>query len=372
MSQKDRILVGMSGGVDSSAVCMLLQDEGYEVVGLTLRMWDVPAQFTSPGQEEPNHILEARELAERLGIEHHTLDIREAFRAEVVQAYIDEYLRGRTPNPCVMCNRFFKWKYLLEEADRLHCNRIATGHYARIVYRNDKPLLACGVDKKKDQSYFLWRLTEEQLARTILPLGNRDKQEIKEYVRLKGFEQKATKKESMEACFVPDDYRDFLREMVPGLDSQVEGGYFVDSVGRKLGQHKGYPFYTIGQRKGLEIALGHPAYVIRINAGKNTIRLGTAEELMQQTALLSGVRFDKQYIPENNITVRIRYRSAAVEATIEPQDDGNAIVHFATPVSALTPGQSAVIYDGDVVIGGGIIEDCKQLKKYHNKCTNDF
>ncbi|MBR3951121.1 MAG: tRNA 2-thiouridine(34) synthase MnmA [Bacteroidaceae bacterium] len=372
MSQKERILVGMSGGVDSSAVCMLLQDEGYEVVGLTLRMWDVPAQFTSPGQEEPNHILEARELAERLGIEHHTLDIREAFRAEVVQAYIDEYLRGRTPNPCVMCNRFFKWKYLLEEADRLHCNRIATGHYARIVYRNDKPLLACGVDKKKDQSYFLWRLTEEQLARTILPLGNREKQEIKEYVRLKGFEQKATKKESMEACFVPDDYRDFLREMVPGLDSQVEGGYFVDSVGRKLGQHKGYPFYTIGQRKGLEIALGHPAYVIRINAGKNTIRLGTAEELMQQTALLSGVRFDKQYIPENNLTVRIRYRSAAVEANIELQEDGNAIVHFATPISALTPGQSAVIYDGDVVIGGGIIEDSKQLKKYHNKCTNEF
>lgn len=372
MSQKERILVGMSGGVDSSAVCMLLQDEGYEVVGLTLRMWDVPSQFSSPEQVEPNHILEARELAERLGIEHHTLDIREAFRAEVVQSYIDEYLRGRTPNPCVMCNRFFKWKYLLEEADRLQCKRIATGHYARIVQRDGKPMLACGVDKKKDQSYFLWRLTEEQLARTIFPLGNRDKQEIKEYVTRKGFEQKASKKESMEACFVPDDYRDFLREMVPNLDSQVEGGYFVDSVGRKLGQHKGYPFYTIGQRKGLEIALGHPAYVIRINAGKNTIRLGKAEELMQQTALLSGVRFDSRYIPQQGLKVRIRYRSSAVEATIEPQDDGNAIVHFASPVSALTPGQSAVIYDDDVVVGGGIIEDSKQLKKYHSKCTSEF
>ena len=175
-------MVGMSGGVDSSAVCMLLQDEGFEVVGLTLRMWDVPAQFSSPHQEEPNHILEARELAYRLGIEHHTLDIREAFRAEVVQAYIDEYMRGRTPNPCVMCNRFFKWKYLLDEADRLHCNRIATGHYARIIDHDGKPMLACGVDNKKDQSYFLWRLTEEQLSRTIFPLGGRDKQEIKEYV----------------------------------------------------------------------------------------------------------------------------------------------------------------------------------------------
>ena len=364
MTTKERILVGMSGGVDSSAVCMLLQDEGFEVVGLTLRMWDVPAQFSSPHQEEPNHILEARELANRLGIEHHTLDIREAFRAEVVQAYIDEYMRGRTPNPCVMCNRFFKWKYLLDEADRLHCNRIATGHYARIIDHDGKPMLACGVDNKKDQSYFLWRLTEEQLSRTIFPLGGRDKQEIKEYVRQKGFVQKAEKKESMEACFVPDDYRDFLREMVPDLDSQVAGGYYVDAQGRKIGRHKGYPFYTIGQRKGLEIALGHPAYVIRINPAKNTIRLGNAEELLQQTALLTGVRFDSKYEPREQLAVRIRYRSTPVEATIEMVDDGNAIVHFAAPVSALTPGQSAVIYDGDIVVGGGIIEDPKLLKKY--------
>lgn len=366
MIQKERILVGMSGGVDSSAVCMLLQDEGYEVVGLTLRMWDVPSQFSTPQQEEPNHIIEARELANRLGIEHHTLDIREEFRREVVQDYIDEYMRGRTPNPCVMCNRFFKWKYLLDEANRLQCHRIATGHYARIVDCDGTPMLARGIDPKKDQSYFLWRLTQEQLERTIFPLGNRDKQEIKEYVRQKGFEQKATKKESMEACFVPDDYRDFLREMIPQLDEQVKGGYFVDNLGRKLGHHKGYPFYTIGQRKGLEIALGHPAYVIRINAGKNTIRLGTAEELLQQTAILSGVHYNTQYRPHNPLTVRIRYRSAAIEASIEMQDDGHAIVHFASPVSALTPGQSAVIYDGDVVVGGGIIEDNKLLKKYQH------
>lgn len=367
MLQKERILVGMSGGVDSSAVCMLLQDEGYEVVGLTLRMWDTPNQFASSSQQEPNHILEARELAQKLGIEHHTLDIRQAFRNEVVQEFIDEYLRGRTPNPCVMCNRFFKWKYLLEEADRLHCSRVATGHYARIVECDGSVMLACGVDKKKDQSYFLWRLTPEQLQRTLFPLGNRTKEEIKEYVRSKGFEQKAAKKESMEACFVPDDYRDFLREMLPDLDSRVAGGYFVDAQGRKLGQHKGFPFYTIGQRKGLEIALGHPAYVVRINAAKNTIRLGGAEELLQTTAVLSGVRFAPAYTPQSALAVRIRYRSAAVEAAIEMQEDGNAIVYFATPVSALTPGQSAVIYDGDVVVGGGIIEDTKLLKKYLTK-----
>lgn len=364
MAQKKRVLVGMSGGVDSSAVCMMLQDEGYEVVGLTLRMWDVPSQFNSPDQVEPNHILEARELAQKLGIVHHTLDIRKAFRTEVVQAFIDEYMRGRTPNPCVMCNRFFKWKYLLDEADRLQCDMVATGHYARIIERDGRPMLACGTDRKKDQSYFLWRLTEEQLSRTIFPLGERDKQDIKEYVRQKGFTQKAEKKESMEACFVPDDYRDFLREMVPNLDEQVNGGFFVDEKGRKLGQHKGYPFYTIGQRKGLEIALGHPAYVIRINAAKNTIRLGNADELLQSTALLSNLRFDPEYKPQTQLAVRIRYRSNAVEATIECQDDGYAIVNFATPVSALTPGQSAVIYDGDVVVGGGIIEDSRLLKNY--------
>lgn len=364
MTENKRVLVGMSGGVDSSAVCMMLQDKGYEVVGLTLRMWDVPAHFNTPEQSEPNHILEARALAQALNIEHHTLDIREAFRSEVVQAFIDEYMRGRTPNPCVMCNRFFKWKYLLDEADRLHCDMVATGHYARIVERNGKPMLACGTDRKKDQSYFLWRLTEEQLSRTLFPLGEYDKQDIKEYVRQKGFVQKAEKKESMEACFVPDDYRDFLRDMVPNLDEQVGGGFFVDEKGRKLGQHKGFPFYTIGQRKGLEIALGHPAYVIRINAAKNTIRLGNAEELLQQTALLSNVRFDSDYIPQSQLAVRIRYRSNAVEATIECKENDHAVVNFASPVSALTPGQSAVIYDGDVVVGGGIIEDSRLLKNF--------
>lgn len=364
MSQKGRILVGMSGGVDSSAVCMMLQDEGYEVVGLTLRMWDVPAQFDTPQQEEPHYIIEARELAERLGIEHHTLDIRQQFRAEVVQYFIDEYMRGRTPNPCVMCNRFFKWKYLLDEADRLQCEKVATGHYARMIEHNGKYMLARGIDNNKDQSYFLWQLSEEQLSRTLFPLGNFNKQEIKEYVKAKGFEQKANKKESMEACFVPDDYRDFLREMLPDIDNRVQGGYFVDAQGRKLGQHKGYPFYTIGQRKGLEIALGHPAYVIRINASKNTIRLGTAEELTQDTAIISGTRLTPDYEPQTTLSVRIRYRSKAVEASIEPQADGMAIIRFSSPVSALTPGQSAVIYDGDVVVGGGIIEDNRLLKKY--------
>lgn len=363
MLQRQRVLVGMSGGVDSSAVCMLLQEQGYEVVGLTLRMWDHDRHFAA-NSSEPDYIIEARELASSLGMEHHTLDLRKPFREEVVQYFIDEYMRGRTPNPCVMCNRFFKWHYLISEADRLGCDKVATGHYARILPIDGVPVLACGVDTRKDQSYFLWRLTAEQLARTLFPLGSWLKSDLKEYVRTKGYVAKAAKKESMEACFVPDDYRDFLREMLPDIDERVAGGNFVDSQGRKLGVHKGYPFYTIGQRKGLEIALGHPAYVVRINPQKNTIRLGTPDELLASRALLSGVRIDERYVDSTELSVRIRYRSTALPATVTLVGDENAIVTFASPASALAPGQSAVIYEGDKVVGGGIIDDPRLLRKY--------
>lgn len=365
MLQNRRVLVGMSGGVDSSAVCMMLQEQGYEVIGLTLRMWDHERHFTF-SSSEPDYVIEARELAASLGMEHHTLDLREPFRNEVVQYFIDEYMRGRTPNPCVMCNRFFKWRYLISEADRLGCDKVATGHYARIVSVDGLPVLACGMDSHKDQSYFLWRLTTEQLERTLFPLGTWLKTDLKEYVRQKGYVAKAAKKESMEACFVPDDYRDFLREMLPDIDIRVAGGSFVDAQGRKIGMHKGYPFYTIGQRKGLEIALGHPAYVVRINAQKNTIRLGTPDELQASQALLSGIRIDNRFVHSSALSVRIRYRSNAVPASVRLVDDCHAIVTFATPVSALAPGQSAVIYEDDMVVGGGIIEDPRLLRKYEN------
>ena len=362
-----RVLVGMSGGIDSSAVCMLLEEQGYDVIGLTMRMWDIPSHFSFAGQEEPNHVLEARELASRLGIEHYTLDVRSEFRAGVVQEFIGEYLRGRTPNPCVMCNLHFKWHYLLDEADRLGCSRVATGHYARIDCENGIYMLKRGLDEKKDQSYFLWKLGQRELSRTLFPLGNWTKEEIKQYVLDRGYKEKVEKKESMEVCFIEKDYRDFLRTMLPDLQERVEGGFFVDHIGRKLGRHKGFPLYTIGQRKGLEIALGEPAYVTRINPVKNTIRLGNKKDLLASEMLLEDVLIhDKSLLSSaEELSVRIRYRSPAIAAVASPAEGDKWIVSFLEDASAVTPGQSAVFYKGDKVAGGGIIADQKFLKKYH-------
>ncbi len=357
----------MSGGIDSSAACLILQEQGYEVVGVTMRMWDLPQHFPHEGQTIPQFALEARELAEKIGIEHHILDVREEFRQTVIQSFIDEYLRGNTPNPCVMCNRQFKFHYLLQEADRLGCQWVATGHYARIEEQDGHYLLRRGIDGKKDQSYFLWRLGQEQLSRTLFPLGGITKEEIKRYVNGKGFHEKVEKKESMEVCFIPGDYRDFLREQLPDLDQRVGGGYFVDATGRKLGQHKGFPFYTIGQRKGLEIALGKPMFVTRINPIKNTIRLGERDELLARHMVITHAQesFPGAFHESEPVKVQIRYRSHALPATLQAGNfPGEWVVYFQEDASAITPGQSAVIYQEDTILGGGIIADPRLLKKY--------
>ncbi|WP_347915694.1 tRNA 2-thiouridine(34) synthase MnmA, partial [Bacteroides fragilis] len=267
MNNRDkRVLVGMSGGIDSSATCIMLQEQGYEVVGVTMRTWDVPSRFSTPGQDEPDDVLEARALAERLGIEHHVADVRKEFKQIIVKHFIDEYMQGRTPNPCVLCNPLFKERILCEWADQTNCAHISTGHYCRLEERKGKLYIVAGDDQTKDQSYFLWKLPQEILQRFLFPLGTYTKQEVREYLRQKGFEAKARGGESMEICFIEGDYRNFLRSQCPDIDTQVGPGWFVNSKGVKIGQHKGFPYYTIGQRKGLEIALGHPAYVLRINA----------------------------------------------------------------------------------------------------------
>ena len=365
-NQKEkRVLVGMSGGIDSSATCIMLQEQGYEVVGVTMRTWDVASQFATPSQEEPNFILEARALAERLGIEHHVADVREEFKQVIVKYFIDEYMQGRTPNPCVMCNPLFKERLLCEWADKMDCAWISTGHYCRLEERNGYLYIIAGDDVTKDQSYFLWRLPQEILRRFIFPLGNYTKQEVREYLKDKGFEAKAKDGESMEVCFIEGDYRDFLRQQIPDIDTKIGPGYFVDSKGVKIGQHKGFPYYTIGQRKGLGIALGHPAHVLRINAEKNTVMLGTADDLKTEYMLVEdALLVDADEVLQcENLTVRIRYRSKPIPCKVLPLENGQMLVHFLEEASAITPGQSAVFYDGQRVLGGAFIASQRKIHK---------
>ena len=365
LQKEKRVLVGMSGGIDSSATCIMLQEQGYEVVGVTMRTWDVASAFSSPEQEEPDFILEARALAERLGIEHHVADVREEFKQVIVKYFIDEYMQGRTPNPCVMCNPLFKERLLCEWADKTGCAWISTGHYCRLEERNGNRYIVAGDDTTKDQSYFLWRLPQEILRRFLFPLGNYTKQEVREYLKEKGFEAKAKGGESMEVCFIEGDYRDFLRQQCPDIDTQIGPGYFVDSKGVKIGQHKGFPYYTIGQRKGLGIALGHPAHVLRINAEKNTVMLGTADDLKAEYMLVEDAMITdmSELLECPNLTVRIRYRSKPIPCQVLPLENGQMLVRFLSEASAIAPGQSAVFYDGQRVLGGAFIASQRGIFK---------
>lgn len=364
MSEKlngSRVLVGMSGGVDSTAVCLMLLEQGYDVVGVTMRTWDNPSAFATPEQSEPDYIVEARALAERLGIEHHVADEREEFRQIIVQNFIDEYMRGRTPNPCVMCNPLFKFRVLLEWADRLKCAYIATGHYSRVEGRGGKSYIVVGDDPKKDQSYFLWRLGQDVLGRLKFPLGELTKQQVRTYLKNRGFETKAAEGESMEICFIEGDYRDFLRKQVPDIDQRIGEGKFVDVEGHTLGTHRGFAYYTIGQRKGLEIALGKPAYVIKLNPQKNTVMLGDAECLKATYMVTEKPLWvdEEEALSSDVLTVRIRYRSTPIPCQVYPLEDGRMIVKFMAEASSVTPGQSAVFYIGKRVVGGAFIDSQK-------------
>lgn len=363
--RKKKVLVGMSGGTDSSAACLLLQEAGFEVTGVTMRVWDLPRQFT-PGCDVPHFIAEAQALAARLGIAHHVADEREAFRQTVVRNFIDEYAAGRTPNPCVMCNPLFKFRVLTEWADRLGCDYIATGHYVNTETVNGKTYIRMGDDARKDQSYFLWRLSQETLCRCLFPLGGMTKTHVRAYLDNRGFSVQARQEESMEVCFVEGDYRDFLREQAPDLAKRVAGGWFVDKTGHKLGEHAGVPFYTVGQRKGLGIALGRPAYVLRLNAEKNTVVLGTEEDLLTTAFFVTGWQAAEPAVltDETRLTVRIRYHSTPTPCRCEHLDDGRLLVRLPQAASAVTPGQSAVFYVGHRLVGGGYIDSQRGIGLY--------
>jgi len=360
MSEKGRVLVAMSGGIDSSVAAMLLHDEGYEVIGMTMKTWDY--QTAGGSKKETgccslDSINDARNMAVEMGFPHYIIDIREEFGDSVIEYFTDEYMNGRTPNPCVMCNTHIKWDALLKRADKLGCDFIATGHYAQHRELNGRYYVSKGVDKKKDQSYVLFGISQKSLARTILPLGGMTKDEIRKIAIDRGFESLATKAESYEICFIPDnDYRGFLERRVKDIDLKVGKGNFELQDGKIVGEHRGYPFYTIGQRKGLGIAVGEPLYVTDINKETNTVVLGFDNELHKNAMTISKLNMLKyESIPtEMEATTKVRYHDQGTLSTIIQQDD-NVFVKFHKGVDSIAPGQAAVFYEGDDVIGGGWI-----------------
>ena len=356
-----KVLLGMSGGIDSTVSAMLLLEQGYEVVGVTFRTFDSIKESCLAKEKgccSVESIMEAKHNAEKMGFEHHIVDFRDTFRRCVIQNFIDEYMAGRTPNPCVLCNSHIKWGELMRVADEYGCDFIATGHYARIKERDGHVYLATAADTKKDQTYFLWMLTEEQLKRTIFPLGDLTKDQVREIARQHGYEKLATKRESQEICFVPDDdYRAFLRANVPDYNERVHAGEYVDAEGKVLGRHEGFVNYTIGQRKGLGIALGQRAFVTHIDATQNRVTLGTYDDLYATELRFRGyglrvTGYGLRVMGDGSpIFAKVRYRSQAVPVkTI----DGDCLT-FAAPVWGITPGQSVVLYQDDLVVGGGII-----------------
>ncbi|MDY6801632.1 MAG: tRNA 2-thiouridine(34) synthase MnmA [Bacteroidota bacterium] len=357
---KKRVLLGMSGGIDSSLAAILLLEQGFDVVGLTMEMWDNidnDPRHKSSGSHATDSVHEAKTVAKQLNIKHYTENIVDEFNQTVVCNFIDEYLDGKTPNPCVLCNTKIKWNVLLRKANELNCDFIATGHYAQIIKTDSKYIIKRAKDLKKDQSYFLWGLTQDILKKSILPLGKFTKDEIRNMAVEKGFVKLSQKKESQEICFIPDnDYRKYLKNNVPELSQKVGTGNFISTNGEYLGKHEGYPFYTIGQRKGLKIALGKPMYVLKINASTNEIVLGKRDELYKKELRVKNYHLIND-IPTNTeieVTTKVRYKSEGVNSTIKIE--GSVInVYFQKEVFAITPGQSAVFYKNDMLLGGGII-----------------
>jgi len=363
MGSKGRVLVAMSGGIDSSLAAVLLHEQGYEIIGMTMKTWDYASSGSNSNKKETgccslDSINDARQISVNLGFPHYILDIRDEFGDYVINHFTNEYLDGRTPNPCVLCNTHIKWDALLRRADKLGCDYIATGHYAKSKQYNGRYFISKGIDEKKDQSYALWGVSQSSLSRTILPLGDLTKDEIREMAKERGFYELVNKSESYEICFVPDnDYRGFLKRREPGLEKRVEGGEFVLEDGTVVGFHQGYPFYTIGQRKGLGVAFGYPVYVTEIQKDANRVVLGTFDELARDGMYVKQLILSKYSSLEGkrlDTITKVRYNDVGTPAVIEQAGD-TMKVFFGKGVHAIAPGQAAVFYEGDDVVGGGWI-----------------
>lgn len=356
-----RILVAMSGGIDSSITALLLKKAGYDIVGITMKTWDYETSKVN-GKETGccslDSINDARIVAVKLGFPHYVLDIREEFSEKIIDNFINEYLAGRTPNPCVLCNTYIKWDALFKRAKMLDCEYIATGHYSKIRFENNRYIISRGKDKNKDQTYVLWGLTQDVLNKTLFVLSDYTKDEVREIAHKEGLDYLAKKSESYDICFIPDnDYRKFLTNNVPDITHTIGEGNFIYKE-KIIGKHKGYPFYTIGQRKGLEVALGHSVYVKEIKPNTNEVILADKEELAQQIIRVKNYNLIKyETLPDNfQSLVKIRYKDPGTMATIHTIDENFLEIIFHQPVYAVAPGQSAVFYEDDDLVGGGIID----------------
>ena len=354
-----RILAAMSGGVDSSVTAALMVEAGYDVIGVTMRLGALDAievETDKPNCVSPDVIEDARRIAMQLGIPFYAVNYEEQFRQHVTDYFINEYLSGRTPNPCVVCNREVKFGKLINLAAHLEADYIATGHYARIE-RNPETgryILRKGVDSQKDQSYFLFALTQKQLSQSRMPLGDYVKNQVRAIAR-KHKLRSAEKMESQELCFIGDgNYRRFLKDWA---SDKIQDGDIINQDGKVLGIHRGVPFYTVGQRRGLGIATGTPLYVTEVNVRDNTIIVGEAESLLRDTMQVERMNLIaiESLIEPINAHVKIRSKDEGASATVFPLSETEAEVKFDQPRRAVTPGQAAVFYDGDIVIGGGWI-----------------
>lgn len=359
-----KVVVAMSGGVDSSLAAHLLVEQGYDVMGITMKLWGWMDTGGKPTHESNccslDDINNAKAECAALGIPHYTLDMSAEFKDIVIKNFVSEYKAGRTPNPCVICNTEIKWHSLLNKLDELGVDYMATGHYARKVKHpaSGKWVIARGKDSGKDQSYVLWGIRQEDLARTLFPLGELSKKEVRKMAEAAAM-RTADTPESMEICFVPDnDYRRFISEQHPEVISASPRGDFVDTAGRVIGEHEGVFNYTIGQRKGLGIATGERVFVNKIDVESNRVQVGSKADLEAKTFQVESCNWlvPEKYVLDQDLDVQIRYNHAAKRAKLTRLDKGTIQVVFSVPEHAITPGQSAVFFQDGLVVGGGVIK----------------
>ncbi len=351
-----KILVAMSGGVDSSVAAKLLCDAGNLCIGCTMKLYDnadagIDRAHTCCSLDD---VEDARSVAHRLGMDYFVFNFSDDFRAKVIDKFVASYLSGRTPNPCIDCNRYMKFDKLFDRADVLECDKIATGHYARIDFADGKYRLKKALDETKDQSYVLYAMTQKQLSRTLFPLGDLEKRETRRIADAAGFVN-ADKPDSQDICFVPDG--DYAKIIELHMGHPAVPGNFIDPTGKVLGKHAGIIRYTVGQHRGLGIDTPGKRYVCAVNAADNTVTLGEAGDLMRREAVVNDFNWIAGEAPASPIRckAKLRYRQAEQAATVTPRADGGVEILFDAPQRAVTPGQAAVLYDGEVVLGGGTV-----------------